>query len=287
MDFLLLLQNNIGFLIILLGAGLLAGFAGGLFGIGGGVIMVPVLFILFGVYDVADTVRLPLAIGTSLSVIIVTSIRSLSTHRKSGEVDWGLLRNWLPWIALGASGAGFAAAVIPKSLLSLIFAVGAFYIGWTRLRGRSRTEKAKIKPITENPEASHWADKYAGILGVSTGFFSSLLGLGGGAAGVLIMGWTGRSMHRAVATASGFGIGVAIPGAIGFIISGISHSAELPFGAIGFVSLPAFFILALMTMITAPLGARLAHKLNAELLSKLFGAYILLISIMMVREALI
>jgi len=272
----------------LISSGLVAGFAGGLFGIGGGIIMVPVLYALFGILDVSHSVQLPLAIGTSLSVIIITAARSLAAHRKTGEVDDALLRDWLPWIAFGASGSGFAAAVIPKSFLSIIFALGALYIGWSRIR--SKTSKKREQKLAGNGEISsvnqHWAEKHARALGVTTGFTSSLLGLGGGAAGVLIMGWTGRSIHRAVATASGFGLGVAIPGAFGFIIAGWGH-IELPPGAIGFVSLPAFGILSVMTAITAPYGAKFAHRLNADLLSRLFGGYVILVGVFMIREALI
>ena len=290
------------FLGALVIAGLLAGFAGGLFGIGGGVILVPVLYALLGFAEVSEDIRLPMAIGTSLAVIIVTAASSLNAHRRSGEVDGPLLRAWLPWIGLGAVGSGFVAEILPKQLLALIFASGAIYIGVSRLTKREK-DQAPNKLIAEPREGhealkenspqeeskqanSHWAERMSWALGLATGFFSSLMGLGGGAAGVLVMGWTGHSMHRAVATASGFGLGVAIPGAAGFIVAGW-HSSQLPPGSLGFVSFPAFVILGLMTSLTAPLGARTAHIISGRSLSRGFGLYILIVAIFMIREALI
>ncbi len=278
-------------IIVLLIAGLVVGFAAGLFGIGGGIIMVPVLFWLFGINDVSDEVRLPLAIGTSLAVIVVTAARSLQAHQKSGLVDWQLLRSWLPWIGLGAIGSGFVAQRIPTKSLALIFAAGALYVGFSRLRKTPNTSSEKDQGLRQQ---AAWVERADWFLGIATGFISSLMGLGGGAAGVLIMGWTGRSMHKAVATASGFGLGVAIPGVLGFILAGQGQPALASpvFGVFsgaaenfGFVNVPGFLALSVMTMTSAPLGAGVAHRLSGPLLSKCFGGYIIVMAIFMVREA--
>lgn len=282
---------------LLLGAGIFAGLAGGLFGIGGGIIMVPVLFIMFGAMGVPEAAQLQLAIGTSLAVIIVTSARALATHHKLGAVDWPIWRRWVPWIALGAGGAGFIARYLPTQILLTVFTLGALFIGYNRLTGKQVTASpdGRAQDGVEEPASELASDRaakkqkitmqFAPILGTLTGLFSSLLGLGGGVAGVLVMSWSGRPMHRAVATASGFGLGVAIPGVIGFAIAG-QGVAGLPWASIGYVSVPAFCVPAMVTAITAPIGARLAHRVSAQLLSRGFGVYVLIMAIFMVIEAI-
>ncbi|MFQ5562741.1 MAG: sulfite exporter TauE/SafE family protein [Parvularculaceae bacterium] len=251
-------------LIAVLAAGFAAGFAGGLFGIGGGIVTVPALYAVFTALGAGEDPSLKAAIGTSLSIIIVTSLRALMTHHAAGHVDLKLLRAWAPWIAAGAAAGGLASKAVPAEFLSIVFAGGAFYVAFHRLFGRGRSGRGFASDLTE--KSVHIP------VGLGTGLFSSLMGLGGGAVGVLVMTWSGRSIHRAIATASGFGMAVAIPGATGFIIAGFGH-ADLPPGSFGFVNLPAFIVMAAMTAIAAPLGARLAHRVEGALLSKLFGAY--------------
>jgi uncharacterized membrane protein YfcA len=259
-------------------AGAAAGFAGGLFGIGGGVVTVPALYAAFRSIGVSDEASLKSAIGTSLAVIIVSSIRSLITHRKSGQVDVRILRAWAPWIAAGALGGGLVSRHVPALALTLVFAAGALFIGWRRLSPR------KKGPKTEHPKDLTGRRIHIPI-GLGTGFFSSLMGLGGGAVGVMIMTWSGRSMHQAIATASGFGIAVAVPGSWAFAISGLGHR-DLPPFSLGFVNLPAFAAMAAMTAMTAHWGALLAHKVKGELLSRAFGLYILASAIALIVDAL-
>lgn len=250
---------------MLLAAGFFSGFAGGLFGIGGGVITTPVLYLIFQWLGYADGPSLKTAIGTSLAVIIVTSIRSLATHHRAGHVDGAMLRAWGPWIAVGAGAGGALAHWAPAELLTIIFAGGALYVAQRRLFGKSKGHAAPVNLMRKRMKIP---------LGLGTGFFSSLMGIGGGAMGVMVMTMAGRTMHQAIATSAGFGAAVAIPGVIGFIASGLQASA-LPVGSVGFVNAPAFIVMALMAAIAAPLGAGAAHKLNADLLSKGFGLYVL------------
>ena len=247
-------------------AGFAAGFAGGLFGIGGGIVTVPALYAVFTSFNVSENESLKTAIGTSLAVIIVTSLRSLMTHHRAGHADLRILRAWAPWIALGAAAGGMVARWIPAEALTVVFAGGALYVGWRRLFGRSAAKDRSGEDLT---------NKRIHIpIGFGTGLFSSLMGIGGGALGVMVMTWSGRSMHQAVGTASGFGVAVALPGAAGFILSGLGHDGLPPF-SLGFVNLAAFAAMAAMSAIAAPLGARLAHRTEAGFLSKLFGAYVL------------
>ncbi|MEE2692526.1 MAG: sulfite exporter TauE/SafE family protein [Pseudomonadota bacterium] len=246
-------------------AGLASGFVGGLFGIGGGIVTVPALYALFRAYGIPEEPSLKTAIGTSLAVIIVTSIRSLMTHHAGGHVDARLLRAWAPWIAVGSGLGGVLARWVPGEALTFVFAAGALFIAWRRLAGG---KGARAKPAVDlSSRAVHIP------IGFGAGLFSSLMGLGGGAVGVMVMTWSGRSIHQAVATASGFGVAVAVPGALGFMFSGWAHEG-LPPGSLGFVSLPAFVAVAAAAALTAPVGARLAHRLKGELLSKLFALYI-------------
>ncbi|MBB5519776.1 sulfite exporter TauE/SafE family protein [Amphiplicatus metriothermophilus] len=267
-----------GFLLLtVLAAGLAAGFAGGLFGIGGGIVTVPALYAVFRAYDVAPEPSLKTAIGTSLAVIIITSLRALRAHHLAGYVDIGVLRAWAPWIAAGAVAGGLTARWIPVEALTVVFTVGALFIAWRRLTGSAPPPPDRTRDLSS--KAVHIP------MGFGTGLFSSLMGLGGGAVGVMVMAWSGRSMRQAVATASGFGVAVAAPGTAGFIVSGLGAEG-LPPLSLGHVNLLAFAAMAAMTAISAPLGARAAHRIDGDLLSRLFGVYVGLAALGLLWEAL-
>lgn len=246
-------------------AGFFAGFAGGLFGIGGGIITVPALYAVFQSLGVGEAASLKTAIGTSLSVIVVSSLRSLMTHHRAGHVDGEILRAWGPWIALGSAVGGLTAKWASAEILTVIFVGGAFYIGWRRIAGGRKAKAGRVN--------LHGKLLTRGV-GFGTGVFSSLMGLGGGAVGVMVMTLGGRTMHQAIATAAGFGVAVAVPGVSSFIFSGWAVEG-LPEGSLGYVNIPAFAVMALMAGVAAPLGAKLAHRLDAVLLSRVFGLYIL------------
>ncbi len=264
-----LLSDHVFLVLGVMLAGILAGFAGGMFGIGGGIITVPALYAVFQSLGVGEEASLKTAIGTSLSVIVVTSIRSLMTHHRAGHVDGEMLRAWGPWIALGSAAGGFLARWAPVELLTIIFAGGAIYIGFRRVFPKNRATAPDVNLMRKRLKIP---------LGAGTGLFSSLMGLGGGAVGVLVMTLAGRPMHQAIATSAGFGIAVAVPGVIGFIISGWGIPG-LPPGSFGFVNTAAFAAMAAMAAITAPIGARLAHRLNGDFLSKLFGLYVFIAAV--------
>ena len=260
--------DNLYLIVGMLAAGFAAGFAGGLFGIGGGIITVPALYAVFQAIGVNEDASLKTAIGTSLGVIIVTSLRALAAHHKAGHVDMAVLKAWAPWIAIGAGAGGLAARWAPVELLTIVFVGGALYVAWRRLapgggakRNRDLMQRRLMRP-----------------LGAATGFFSSLMGLGGGAVGVMVMTASGRAIHQAVATAAGFGVAVALPGVAAFMWSGRA-AAGLPPASVGYFNAVAFFAMALTAGIAAPLGARLAHRTDGLLLSRLFGAYVLIAAI--------
>lgn len=264
------------FLAALTGAGLFAGFIGGLFGIGGGVVIVPVLYLVLAALDVDEAVRMHIAVGTSLSTIISTSWRSLATHTKAGAVDYDVLKAWAPWITIGALiGAAIAGFANTEALL-IVFGGGLLLVA-----AQMGLANPNWRLVNELPVGAARASIAGGI-----GLLSAMMGIGGGAFGVTVMTLCGRPIHQAVATASGFGAAIAAPAALGYVIAGWGREG-LPPWSLGFVSVPGFILLALLTAITAPIGARLAHRLPQQTLKRAFAILLALVAINMLREAFI
>jgi uncharacterized protein len=255
-------------------AGLAAGFVGGLFGIGGGIVIVPALYYVFTVLGVDEAVRMHVAVGTSLSTIISTSWRSLSAHTKAGAVAFDVLRAWTPWIALGAALGAAVAGLANTEALLIIFGGGLLLIA-----AQLGLASPNWRMFADLPRGL-WRALLAGGLGL----LSALMGIGGGALGVTIMTICGTPIHRAVATASGFGAAIAIPATIGYAIVGWGREG-LPAWSLGFVSVPGFALLALLTAITAPVGARLAHRLPQLTLKRAFAVALAVLALNMLREA--
>ena len=258
----------------LVAAGLFAGFVGGLFGIGGGAVVVPALFLLFTALGVDESVRMHVAVGTSLSTIIATSWRSLTAHRQAGAVDFDVLKTWGPWIMLGAIAGAALAGLASTEALLLIFGFGLLLIAAQMGFGSPNWRLFRDLPH------GIWRVATAGAIGL----FSALMGIGGGAFGVTVLTLSGRPIHRAVATASGFGAAIALPAAAGYAIAGWGR-AGLPPWSLGFVSLPGFVVLAALTAITAPMGARLAHRLPQLSLKRAFAVFLAIVALNMLREA--
>lgn len=262
------------FIVGLIAAGLFAGFIGGLFGVGGGVVIVPALYVVFTYLGVDEAVRMHLAIGTSLSTIISTSWRSLSTHAKAGAVDFAVLRGWAPWITGGALIGAALAGLSNTDVLLVVFGGGLLLVAAQMGLGNPNWRIAPDLP-TGAPRA---------LIAGGIGLLSAMMGIGGGAFGVTVMTLCGRPMHQAVATASGFGAAIALPAALGYVIAGWGREGLPDFSA-GFVSLPGFIVLAALTAITAPIGARLAHRLPQQTLKRLFAVFLAITAINMLREA--
>ncbi|MES1158958.1 MAG: sulfite exporter TauE/SafE family protein [Terricaulis silvestris] len=268
-------MNEIAWLMAgLIAAGLFAGLIGGLFGVGGGVVIVPALYVLFGAIGVPEEVRMHVCVATSISTIIATSWRSLSTHAKAGAVDFAVLRAWTPWIAAGAALGALSAHFMNTETLIIVFGVGLLLIALQMGFGRSDWRIANDLPTGAVRAA----------VASAIGFLSALMGIGGGAFGVTLMTFCGRPMHQSVATASGFGAAIALPATLGFIISGWGR-VSAPLGTIGYVNLPGFIVLALLTAITAPIGARLAHRLDQRVLRRCFAVFLAITALNMLRSA--
>ena len=275
-----MLADALPLILSMLVAGAFAGLLAGLFGIGGGFVVVPALAAVFTIlstadHPISDDKIMHVAIGTSLATIIFTSLRSVQAHAKRGAVDFNILKQWAPWVVLGVILGLMVARFLDGKSLKLIFGVGVFIMAWHFLF-----------PILSKRTVSNEMPKGVarGGLGSFLGGFCTLLGIGGGTPAILIMTLSGQPVHRAIATAAGFGTIIAVPGTIGSIISGFGEPG-LPFGSIGYVNVIAMLAIISMSMITAPIGAALAHSLDSAKLKKALGIYLLCTSSLMLWTA--
>jgi uncharacterized membrane protein YfcA len=249
------------------GGGVLVGILAGLFGIGGGAIIVPVLYEVFRVLGVPEDVRIQLCIGTSLAIIIPTTLRSYVAHKKKGAVITEVVRLWTVPAIVGVAIGSITAAFAPAPVFKIAFVVFTAFIGTKMLFIRDRwdlgTELPGRGPLT--------------IYGFITGLFSSLVGVSGGAISNAVLTLYGQPMQRAVATSAGIGVPITIAGTIGYILAGWRHMAELPPLSIGFVSLIGFVLMAPVSSFTTTYGVRLAHWLPKRKLEIAFGIFVYLV----------
>lgn len=256
------------FVVALAAAGVVAGLLAGLFGIGGGAVLVPVFYHVFGLLEVPEAVRMHLSLGTSLAIIVPTSIRSFMTHRQKGAVDTDLLKGWIIAVPLGTLIASVVAAYASSVALRLIFACIALVLAFRMIANRSSWHLGNDLP--PNPT------KF--LVGTGIGVLSGLMGVGGGVLNNTFMTLYGRTMHQAVATSAGVGVLIAVPGVVPFVVGGWGHP-DLPPFSLGNVSLAALAILIPMSMPTVKLGATLAHRLTRRQLEIGFGLFLLTVSI--------
>ncbi|MEL6541849.1 MAG: sulfite exporter TauE/SafE family protein [Pseudomonadota bacterium] len=261
---------------LLLLAGAAAGFAGGLFGIGGGFVVVPALVMLFPMLGMEGDMAAHVAVGTSLATIIFTSIRATQSHAKRDAVDFGVLKSWALWVVLGTALGTLIADFASGTQLALIFGAGviAFAI-YFLLPARSGEPVFAAMP-TGFPRA--------GVAG-GLGAFSALLGIGGGTITTLTMVVCGAPIHRAIGTASGMGAIIALPATIGFMIIGLGKPG-LPWGSVGYVNLPAAAAIIATSVVFAPMGVAAAHKLPPEILRRVFGLYLITVGVTMISKAM-
>ena len=249
----------------LLASGLFAGLVAGLFGVGGGTVVVPALFYAFAVLGWGGEGNLHTAVGSSLAVIIATSVRSLATHRAHGVVDEQVLRAWTPWVAFGAALGAALAGIVSDEGLTIVYAVGVLIVAAQMGLGR---ESWSLRPDLP----TGWPRR---ALGVLIGTMSAMMGVGGGGFGGMLMTLCGRPIHQAVATASGFGLAIGLPAAIGFVVFGWNAEGRPPL-SLGYVNVPAALVMAVVTTAAAPYGARLAHRLPRLTLRRLFAVFLVL-----------
>jgi uncharacterized membrane protein YfcA len=259
---------------LLVAVGALAGFLAGVFGIGGGAILVPVFYECFRLAGVPLEVRMPLCIGTSLAIIIPTSIRSFRAHHFRGAVDMDVLRLWAVPVVSGVILGSVIARYAPERLFKYVFVAVAWSAAVRLLFGRDSWRLGATLP------SGFLMKVYGGLVGL----LSTLMGVGGGLFSNLLMTFYGRPIHQAVATSSALAVLISIPGAIGYVYAGWPAAArfpdvaalQMPF-AIGYVSLIGALLVMPTTLITAPLGVRVAHALSKRALETAFGVYMFIV----------
>lgn len=251
--------------------GAIAGFFAGLFGIGGGTIIVPILLILLPQAGMPDAQVMAMALGTSFSTIVFTSISSAWQHRKLGNVDFRVFRYLVPALMASVFVCGYLVSGLPKAKLMKMFAAMMLLLAIKMLIASKQKTAPLVKPLTARVQI---------IAGVVIGALSSFAGIGGGAFIVPFLNSRGFEMKRAIGTSSACGVLLAIGATIGFMLSG-SRFADMPAYSIGFVYLPAFVGIVSASVFTSRLGAMAANRLPVSVLKKAFGAFLCFVAVMM------
>ena len=259
----------VNLLLVLSIAASVAGFMAGLLGVGGGIIMVPALYYAFTVLDFDIATRMHISVGTSLAIIVPTSIISAKTHMEHKAVDVNLVKSFGIFIVLGVIGGTFLAVNLRTSDFILFFSIMAFIVGLFFIFFRDK--------FLENPKKIK--DSIKNISGVAVGFISVLLGIGGGSLMVPFMRTFGYDIRKSIGTASAIGILIAISGTITMIIGGeIINNINTPY-TIGYINLFGFIVFVPVTMLMARIGAKAVYKIDKKLLSKIFGSFLIIVSI--------
>ena len=250
-------------------AAAVAGFMAGLLGVGGGIIIVPALYYAFTVLDFELVTRMHLAVGTSLAIIIPTSIISTKTHMEYDAVDFKMVKSFGLFILIGVVLGTFLAVNLKTPALVLFFSIFAFMVGLFFIFLREK--------LVENPKTI--SDIIKNISGIVIGFISIPLGIGGGSLMVPFMRTFGYDIRKSIGTAAAVGFLIAISGTITMIIGGkIINNINTPF-SVGYINLLGFAVFVPVTMIMARLGAKAVYKINKKLLSKIFGIFLLIVSV--------
>ena len=260
----------------MLATGCVAGVLAGLFGIGGGIVMVPVLESALGVLGVDPAIRMHVAVATSLATIIPTSISSARAHHRRGAVDLDIVRRWAIFVLLGALLGAWIASQLHSRVLALIFASLALLVA---IKMIFMTDS---RNLTDDIPRGPWVPVIPAFIGCA----SSMMGVGGGTFSVMTLTLFNQPIHRAVGTAALFGLVISLPGTIGFVITGF-NDARVPVGNLGYVSLIGFALIAPASVLTAPLGAKLAHAYSARRLSLMFGAFLIVAAARLFYRALL
>jgi uncharacterized membrane protein YfcA len=248
-----------------LALGAVAGFFAGLLGVGGGAIMVPVLALMFAAQGFPEQHLMHLALGTSMATIVFTSIASLRAHDRHGAVIWPIVRGIAPGIVVGTLAAAQVAARVPTRPLAIFFACFIAYVAVQMI-------------LNIKPQPSRQLPGPAGMFGVGAviGGVSALVAIGGGSLSVPFMTWCNVKVHQAIGTSAAIGFPIALAGTVGYMISGYG-AGNLPAGSFGFIYLPALAATVVVSMLVAPVGAKVAHSLPVPTVKKIFAGLLILL----------
>jgi len=254
------------FLLIMSVTAVVAGFFAGFFGIGGGIITVPCLFYIFGASGIDKSFIMHLAVGTSFAIIVPTAIMSVFTHYKHQAVDFGVIKTYGIFVVIGVIiGSFFAASMQTKSLV-LFFSIIIYLLAINLIFLKDKTKiKLKFNLLQRT------------VLGFIVGFVSSLMGIGGAIMNVPILKFVGYTINKAIGSAASIGFLISVFGCLGFLASGILNKTDIPL-SVGFINIPAFLIFIPITILMAKVGASTVHKINREIIAKLFGFFLLIIA---------
>jgi len=261
--------------LAVIAAGLLTGILAGLFGVGGGAVIVPVLYEVFRVLDVPPDVRMQLCVGSSLAIIVPTTVRSYFAHRAMGAVIPQVMRLWSPPAVLGVVVGSLVAAWAPGGLFKISFVMFAAFVSAKMFVGRNWSLGANLpgRPTQR-------------VFGFLTGLVSSLVGVSGGSISNALLTLYGIPIHQAVATSAGIGVPITIVGSVGYILAGWRFIPVLPPLSLGFISLIGMALMAPVSSLTAPYGARMAHRLSNRQLEIAFGVFLILASLRFIASLL-
>ncbi len=260
----------------MLATGCVAGVMAGLFGIGGGIVIVPVLEFSLGILGVDPAVRMHVAVATSLATIVPTSISSARAHHRRKAVDFTVVKRWAIFVLLGALLGAWVAAQVHSRVLAMVFASLALLIALKMIllpNSRNLTNDIPRGPLIP-------------LIPTSIGCLSSMMGIGGGTFSVMTLTLFNQPIHRAVGTAALLGLVISLPGTIGFIVAGW-NDVRVPPGSLGYVSLIGVALIAPATVITAPVGAKIAHSFSEKKLSTLFGVFLVLAAVRLFYRAFV
>jgi len=254
--------------------GVVTGILAGLLGVGGGLVLVPLFVIAFQMQGFPPDLIMHMALGTSLTSIIFTSFSSTRSHHRRGGVEWNIIKHICLGIVIGTYVGSYVASYIPARYLQLFFAVFLFYVTAQMVLGKV-------------PKASRHMPGFllTNVAGVCIGFVSSLVGVGGGTLSVPFMLWHNVGMRHAIGTSAAIGMPIALAGGLGYYINGLGAS-NLPEYSAGFIYLPALLGVVICSMLTAPIGARLAYTLPVPKIKKFFAIFLAIVGLRMLWTAL-
>ena len=261
------MEETIWLAVAVIVAGGVSGILAGLFGIGGGAVIVPALYEVFRILDVPEGVRMQLCIGTSLAIMVPTSVRSYLTHRSKGAVIPDVVLVWSLSAVVGAVAGSLVAARAPAALFKVVFVIFAALIGVKMVFGSAWRIRSSLPGRL--PQFGY---------GFLTGLVSSLVGVSGGSVSNAVLTLYGQPIQHAVATSAGIGVPITIVGTIGYVLAGWRHMPVLPPLSLGFVSLLGWVLMAPVSSFAASYGARLAHRLSKRQLEFAFGIFLMLVS---------
>lgn len=269
------LMDNLTVILSLAGTGVFAGILAGMLGVGGGIVIVPVLFFLFQALGVSPESAMVIATATSLATIVPTSVSSIRAHHSKGNVDFALLKAWSVFILVGVLVGSYTVTVVNPTFLTLLFGVIATLSALNMLIGK---KDALFKQLPGRAGQS--------VMATCIGLFSSMVGIGGGTLTVPTLTFCNYPAHKAVGTAAAVGLIISLPAALTLLFVGTTPT-DAPFATYGYVNLLGFACIVPLTVLFAPVGATIANKLDAGLLKKIFAVVLIITGLRMLAQVLI